>query len=51
MGPLDVIKKSPLSDGAGWLDVNPQTMQHKKFGMKMMMMMMMIMNMGEVINV
>ncbi|XP_003382833.1 PREDICTED: sulfide:quinone oxidoreductase, mitochondrial-like [Amphimedon queenslandica] len=31
MGPLDVIKESPLADGAGWLDVNPQTMQHKKF--------------------
>ncbi|MHC0052617.1 bifunctional protein tyrosine phosphatase family protein/NAD(P)/FAD-dependent oxidoreductase [Actibacterium sp. D379-3] len=28
---LDFIKASPLSDAAGWVDVDPATMQHKKF--------------------
>ena len=32
MSALNVIKESPLADAAGWVDVNPQTMQHKKFG-------------------
>ncbi|MFU0762164.1 FAD/NAD(P)-binding oxidoreductase [Staphylococcus pasteuri] len=31
MGPLNVIKNSPLSDDSGWVDVNPTTMQHQKY--------------------
>lgn len=31
MGPLDWIKKSPLADGAGWVDVDQGSLQHKKF--------------------
>lgn len=31
MGPPDVIKKSPLADSVGWVDVNDFTLQHKKF--------------------
>ncbi|RSH84541.1 uncharacterized protein EHS24_006063 [Apiotrichum porosum] len=31
MGPLDTIKKSPLADAVGWVDVNEGTLQHKKF--------------------
>jgi len=31
MGPLDFIKKSPLADGVGWVDVDQATLQHKKF--------------------
>lgn len=31
MGPLDVIKLSPLADAAGWVDVDQGTMRHKKF--------------------
>jgi sulfide:quinone oxidoreductase len=27
----DFIKKSPLANAAGWVDVNPKTMQHAKF--------------------
>ncbi len=27
----DVIRKSPLADAAGWIDVYPDTMQHKKY--------------------
>ncbi|KAF8842857.1 hypothetical protein BDN67DRAFT_898567, partial [Paxillus ammoniavirescens] len=30
MGPLDSIMKSPLADAAGWVDVNPGTLQHNK---------------------
>jgi len=29
-GPADYIKKSPLADAAGWVDVDPGTLQHKK---------------------
>ncbi|KAH7103826.1 FAD/NAD(P)-binding domain-containing protein [Auriculariales sp. MPI-PUGE-AT-0066] len=29
MGPLDVLKKSPLVDAAGWVDVDPGTLQHR----------------------
>jgi sulfide:quinone oxidoreductase len=32
MGPLDVIKNSPLADQNGWLDVNQHTMQHNSYG-------------------
>ena len=28
---LDFIKNSPLADGAGWVDVYPDTLQHKKY--------------------
>ena len=28
----DFIKNSPLSDDAGWIDVDGETLQHKKFG-------------------
>jgi NADPH-dependent 2,4-dienoyl-CoA reductase/sulfur reductase-like enzyme len=31
MGPLDVIKSSPIADAAGWVDVDQGTLQHKKF--------------------
>jgi eukaryotic sulfide quinone oxidoreductase len=31
MGPPDFIKSSPLADGAGWVDVDQGTLQHKKF--------------------
>lgn len=31
MGPPDVIKKSPLADAAGWVDVNQSTLQSTKF--------------------
>ncbi|KIM29111.1 hypothetical protein M408DRAFT_329118 [Serendipita vermifera MAFF 305830] len=30
-GPADYIKKSPLADNAGWVDVDAATLQHKKF--------------------
>src|SRR5699024_6057660 len=29
MGPLGVLKESTLSDSDGWVDVNPNTLQHK----------------------
>lgn len=29
MGPLDVIKNSPLADSAGWVDVDQSTLRHK----------------------
>jgi sulfide:quinone oxidoreductase len=31
MGPLDVIKSSPLADSVGWVDVDQGTLQHTKF--------------------
>ncbi|PCF34659.1 pyridine nucleotide-disulfide oxidoreductase [Staphylococcus delphini] len=31
MGPLDVIKESALSDNDGWVDIDPTTLQHKKY--------------------
>lgn len=31
MGPIKVLKSSPLSDEAGWLDVNKHNLQHKKY--------------------
>lgn len=30
-GPADYIKASPLADAAGWVDVDPATLRHKKF--------------------
>ncbi|KAI0030750.1 FAD/NAD-P-binding domain-containing protein [Vararia minispora EC-137] len=30
-GPLNVMKKSPIVDAAGWVEVNKQTLQHVKF--------------------
>lgn len=32
MGPLDVMVGSPISDAAGWVDVNKETMQHNQIG-------------------
>lgn len=31
MGPLEWIKKSPLADAVGWVDVDQGTLQHKKY--------------------
>ena len=31
MGPLDVMKGSPLCDQQGWVDVNKETLQHVKY--------------------
>ena len=31
MGPLDVMVGSPISDAAGWVDVNKETLQHNQF--------------------
>ncbi|XP_063061746.1 sulfide:quinone oxidoreductase, mitochondrial-like [Engraulis encrasicolus] len=31
MGPLDVMKGSPLADGAGWLNLNKETLQHQLY--------------------
>lgn len=31
MSPPDTIKKCPLSDSTGWVDVNKLTLQHKKY--------------------
>ena len=31
MGPLDVMKGSPICDEAGWVDVNKETLQHKTY--------------------
>ncbi|KAJ9091318.1 hypothetical protein QFC20_007667 [Naganishia adeliensis] len=31
MGPLEFIKKSPLADAAGWVDVSASSLQHTKF--------------------
>ena len=30
MGPLDVIKRSPIADASGWVDVHQETLQHIK---------------------
>lgn len=30
MGPLDVLKSSPLADATGWIDVHPGTLRHNK---------------------
>lgn len=30
MGPLNVLKGSPIADTAGWVDVNAGTLQHNK---------------------
>ncbi|KAF8258620.1 FAD/NAD-P-binding domain-containing protein [Lactarius quietus] len=30
MGPLDVLKRSPIADAAGWVDVDKGTLQHVK---------------------
>jgi NADPH-dependent 2,4-dienoyl-CoA reductase/sulfur reductase-like enzyme len=31
MGPRDWLKKSPIADAAGWVDVHQGTLQHNKF--------------------
>lgn len=31
MGPSLVVKGSPLADEAGWLDVDKDTLQHKRY--------------------
>lgn len=31
MGPPDVLVNSPVSDAGGWVDVNKETLQHKKY--------------------
>ncbi|WVO17654.1 hypothetical protein L204_105351 [Cryptococcus depauperatus] len=31
MGPLNAIKNSPLADAAGWVDVDPGSLQHNKY--------------------
>ena len=31
MGPLKVLRGSPLVDNLGWVDVNPKSLQHKKY--------------------
>ncbi|XP_067327526.1 sulfide:quinone oxidoreductase, mitochondrial [Anolis sagrei] len=31
MGPPEVLLNSPVSDGAGWVDLNKETLQHKKY--------------------
>jgi len=31
MGPVDFVKSSALADGAGWVDVDAGTLQHKKY--------------------
>lgn len=31
MSPPDVIKKCPLSDSIGWIDVDKETLQHTKY--------------------
>ncbi|XP_036592753.1 sulfide:quinone oxidoreductase, mitochondrial [Trichosurus vulpecula] len=31
MGPPDVVRESPVADAAGWVDVNKETLQHKKY--------------------
>lgn len=31
MGPLTFVKESALTDEAGWIDVNPSTLQHTQF--------------------
>ncbi len=31
-GPLDFMRGSAIADAAGWVDVNPETLQHNQFG-------------------
>ena len=31
MSPPDILKGSPLSDAVGWVDVDKETLQHKKY--------------------
>ena len=31
MGPLDFMKGQPIADADGWVDVDKQTLQHKKY--------------------
>ena len=31
MGPIQVIKSSSLADEAGWLNVDKESLQHKKY--------------------
>lgn len=32
MGPLDFMVGQPIADELGWVDVDPYTLQHKKYG-------------------
>jgi len=32
MGPLDVIRVSPIADGAGWVNVDKNTLRHIEYG-------------------
>ena len=32
MAPLDFMVDQPITDELGWVDVNPLTLQHKKYG-------------------
>ena len=32
MAPLDFMVGQPISDQLGWVDVDPKTLQHKKYG-------------------
>ena len=31
MSPPDVLKTSPVADAAGWVDVDKETLQHKRY--------------------
>eukprot|EP00123_Amoebidium_parasiticum_P011551 comp20780_c0_seq1/m.27292 comp20780_c0_seq1/g.27292 ORF comp20780_c0_seq1/g.27292 comp20780_c0_seq1/m.27292 type:complete len:415 (-) comp20780_c0_seq1:627-1871(-) len=31
MGPIEIMKGSPIANAAGWVDVNPATLQHAKY--------------------
>lgn len=31
MSPPDVLKTSPVADAAGWVDVDKDTLQHKRY--------------------
>lgn len=31
MGPPDVLLNSPVADAVGWVDVDKETLQHKKY--------------------
>ena len=32
MGPLDFMKGQPIADELGWVDVDKETLRHKKYG-------------------
>lgn len=31
MSPPDVLKRSPVADAAGWVDLDKETLQHKRY--------------------